>query len=166
MKLYEIADEYQNLLNKISNPETGEIDETGIKLLDVVVDDIKNKGIALASYIKNLEAETNAIADAKAAMTAREANLKQRAQYLTDYLHTNMQRCGINEITCPYFVLKLKVNPLSVDITNEDELPGEYFREKTVVTRNPDKVKIKEHILAGHKIPGAILKQNTRLEIR
>jgi hypothetical protein len=82
-----------------------------------------------------------------------------------DYLKTNMEACGISEITrSPYFTIKLKKCPLSVDVINEKELPVQYLRVKEVIT--PDKIKMKEDLIAGVLIQGAALKQNTRVEIR
>ncbi|HLX52374.1 MAG TPA: siphovirus Gp157 family protein, partial [Aquella sp.] len=74
------------------------------------------------------------------------------------------ERCGIQEISSPNFVVKLKKCPVSVDVFNEQELPNEYKKSKEVISI--DKMKIKEEIQAGVVIPGAQLKQNTRLEIR
>lgn len=166
MNLYKIANEYQDILAKTFDEETGEINENAVALLESAQHDLKSKGVAVASYIKNLEAERNAITEAKKQMAEREARLEKRAQYMTDYLRSNMERCGMTEISCPYFVVKLKKNPVSVMVDNEALLPPEYIRTKEVVTQSVDKVKIKEELLAGVIIPGAMLKQNLRLEIR
>ena len=164
MKLYEIANEYQNILEQTFDPETGEINEQAMARLDEVKTDIKEKGIAVASYIKNLDAERKAIEEAKKAMAEREARLNNRVTYLTNYLQSNMERCGIKEISCPYFVIKLRNNPVSVDDFAPDQIPDEYKRIVTEV--KVDKKKIKEELLAGVVIPGATLRQNQRLEIR
>lgn len=164
MNLYSIANQYQEILDKTFDDETGEVNENAIALLEIVKDNIKDKGIAIASFIKNIDAEREAIEKAKKAMAEREARLDRRVSYLTSYLQSNMERCGINEISCPYFVVKLKKCPISVDISNENEIPDDYKKVKSVVS--VDKMKIKEEILAGVIIPGATLKQNMRLEIR
>lgn len=164
MNLYSIANQYQEILDKTFDDETGEVNENAIALLEIVKDNIKDKGIAIASFIKNIDAEREAIEKAKKAMAEREARLDRRVSYLTSYLQSNMERCGIHEISCPYFVVKLKKCPISVDISNENEIPDDYKKVKSVVS--VDKMKIKEEILAGVIIPGATLKQNMRLEIR
>ena len=164
MKLFEIANEYQSVLSEIYDPETGEFNAIAFEKLDNVIDDVKNKSIAVASYIQNLSAEKEAIANAKKAMAEREARLESRASFLTAYLQSNMERCGINEISCAYFAIKLKKCPVSVDIVNESLLPPEYKKTKEVISI--DKMKIKEELQAGVIIPGVGLKQNLRLEIR
>jgi hypothetical protein len=164
MNLYKIANEYQEVLSKTFDPETGEVNEAALSLLDITKGEVKEKSIAVASYIKNLEAEKIAIQSAKDAMGEREKRLANRLASLSDYLHSNMERCGINEISSPYFVIKLKKNPVSVDDYNHDLIPNEY--KKTVTEIKIDKRKIKEELQAGVVIPGATLKQSTRLEIR
>lgn len=164
MKLFEIANEYQVILEQAFDSETGEIDETALAKLDDVKNDIKEKGIALASFIQNIDAERNAIEVAKKAMAEREARLDRRVIYLKSYLQGNMERCGINEISCAHFAVKLKKCPLSVDVIDESAIPDEYKKVKSVVS--VDKIKIKDELLAGVVIPGVAMKQNLRLEIR
>ena|SRR5579871_4398512 len=164
MNLYKIANEYENILQETFDAETGEINEKALAKLDEVKTDIKEKSLAVAAYIKNIDAERKAIEEAKKAMQERESRLDKRVSYLTQYLQSNMERCGIQEISSPNFVVKLKKCPVSVDVFNEQELPNEYKKSKEVISI--DKMKIKEEIQAGVVIPGAQLKQNTRLEIR
>lgn len=164
MKLYEIAREYESILNEAIDVETGEVNEVIIHKLDEVKVDVKEKAIAVASYIKNLEAERDAINAAKKLMAEREAKLDKEADWLTDYLQINMERCGIKEISCAYFGIKLKKCPVSVNIINEGSLPGEYIKSKIVTS--VDKAKIREELINGVIVPGAELKQNIRLEIR
>lgn len=164
MNLYAIANQYQEILDKTFNQETGEVNQNAMALLELVKDNMQEKGVAIASFIKNIEAERDAIEQAKKAMAEREARLDRRVNYLSQYLQSNMERCGIHEIKCAFFSIKLKKCPISVDIFNESALPDAYKKVKSVVS--VDKVKLKEEILAGVTIPGATLKQNMRLEIR
>lgn len=164
MKLFEIANQYENILSQTFDNETGEINEEALAALDAVKDDIKEKGIAIASFIKNIDAERKAIEEAKKSMAEREARLDKRVTYLTSYLQSNMERCGISEISCPYFAIKLKKCPVSVDVVDENSIPEKYKKTKSLVS--VDKVKLKEEMLAGVIINGAALKQNMRLEIK
>ncbi len=166
MNLYQIANEYQTILDQTFDHETGEINENALAKLDEVKADVKEKGIAIASFIKNIDAERKAIEEAKKSMAEREARLNSRVTYLTSYLQSNMQRCGISEISCPYFVVKLKKCPVSVDILDENFIPKEYLKTKETITVSVDKLKIKEELSQGVIIPGVALKQNVRLEIR
>lgn len=164
MKLYEIAHEYESILSSAIDSETGEVDVAALAKLNEVKSDMQAKSIALASYIKNMEAERDAIEKAKKNMAERENALDKRLDYLTQYLQSNMELCGINEIKCSYFNIKLKKCPISTNILDEGLVPEEYKKYKMAVTI--DKLKIKEEILAGVVIPGVELKQKNRLEIK
>jgi hypothetical protein len=164
MNLYNIANEYQNIFEQTFDTETGEINENALACLAEVKSTIQEKGIAVASYIKNIDAERKAIEEAKKAMAEREKRLDNRVNYLTQYLQSNMERCGINEIKSPYFVVKLKKCPFSTEIWDENLIPNDYKKTKEVMSI--DRIKIKEEILAGVVVPGASLKQNNRLDIR
>lgn len=164
MNIYDIANEYQALLEQTYDPETGEIFPQVLAKIDELSAKMEDKAIAVASYIKNLDAEREAINQAKRQMADRESKLDKRCSHLTQYLQSNMERCGITEIKSPLFVIKLKKCPVSTEITDENIIPDDYKTFKEVVSI--DKVKMKERILAGEIIPGARLSQKNRLEIR
>lgn len=163
MKLYEIAREYEQILEELYDEE-GNVNKDALVKLESTEVAIEKKAIALASFIKNMDAERAAIESAKKEMADRERRFKKRIEDLEGYLLSNMQRCGIDKISCAYFEIKLKKCPVSVDIEDESKLPPEYMRIKT--EELPDKIKMKEEMMAGVIIPGASLKQNLRVEIR
>ena len=164
MNLYKIANEYQTALDCTFDQETGEINENSVEAIELMKHTVEEKSIAVASYIKNLDAERKAIEEAKREMHIREKSLERRVEWLTNYLQSSMERCSISEIKSPYFGIRLKKCPVSVEIQDENIIPGDYKKIKEVVSI--DKLKIKEEILAGVIVPGAILKQNNRLEIK
>ena len=65
MNLYKIANEYQEILSNTFDDETGEVNENAMALLEIAKDSLEEKGIAVASYIKNIDAERKAIEEAK-----------------------------------------------------------------------------------------------------
>jgi|SRR6188768_2415683 len=164
MNLYNIANEYQSIISESFDVETGEVNICSIEKLNEITEKIEDKSIAVASYIKNLDAERKAIEEAKKEMAERENSLKKKVEWLTNYLQSSMERCGISEIKSPYFAIKLKKCPFSVDIEDENLITKEYKKVKEVIT--VDKLKIKDDLLSGIVIAGASLKQNNRLEIR
>ena len=164
MKLFEIANEYERLLDDIYDKDTGEVNLNAVETLDSLEVEAKEKGIAIATYIKNIDADRKAIEEAKKAMAERETALDNRVKYLTQYLQLNMEKFGITELSCPYFVVKLKKNPASVDDYNPSLIPDEYKR--TVTEVKLDKRKILEDLKQGVVIPGAAIKQSNRLDIR
>src|ERR1700677_1355154 len=102
MKLYEITSQYQAIFDEVT--EDGEITETDFEKLDGLKEDFVAKAINVAGYIKNLEAESDAIARAIQDMKVRQNSLENKAQSLRDYLQFNLQELNINEIKdSPYF---------------------------------------------------------------
>jgi hypothetical protein len=163
MKLYEISNEIELLLS--ATDENGEINEGALMAFEKLNATFEEKAVSLASHIKNLEVEEEAIKEAILQMTKRKASLSNKAQRLSDYLQSNLERSGISSIkSSPYFSIKLKQCPLSVDVYNEESIPAQYWVEKTTVSL--DKMAIKEDIKAGFTIEGAQLINKTKLEIK
>lgn len=166
MKLYELSNEYQKLLDEVCTPtETGEINDLAVEELNEIKDSIEVKAIAIAKYIRNLHAECMAVNEAREAMLARAKKLSNKMESLEYYLETNMAACGITEISSsPYFTIKLKKCPPSVKILDEGLIEPGYLKTKTIMT--VDKVMIAEEIKAGNLVPGATLVQKNRVEIK
>lgn len=163
MNLYQISNEYSQILDELYDDE-GVVNEQALAKLEQNELAMEKKAIAIASYIKNMDAERAAIDTAKKAMADREKYYKKRIDELEGYLLSGMERRGINHIKCPYFDIKLKKCPPSVSIHDEKALPKEYTRTKTEIL--PDKIKMKEEMMVGVLIPGASLTTNLRLEIK
>lgn len=164
MSLYEISDKYIALIRESIDEETGEILDDKMKALEECSGDLQEKGIAVASYIKNLEADEVAIDSAISSMEMRRNSIKKRRKAMLDYLKDNMDRTGITEISCPYFVAKTKKCPPSVEVLNEKYIPDRYFTKKEIFSLN--RIELKKAIQQGEIIEGVSIKQNTRLEIR
>ncbi len=165
MNLYQINKEYEEILNELYDEE-GVVNETALARLEQNSDLLKNKAIAISSYVKNLEAEREAIKNAKSEMSKREKVNKKKEEELLGFLQFSMEKHGIQSISCPYFNIKLKKCPISVDDDhiNMDLLPSEYKRTKIEIS--PDKIKMLQEMKMGVVIPGAAFKQNMTLQIK
>jgi hypothetical protein len=163
MKLYEITNELQHVFDNIG--EDGELTQDMMDNLDELQQDFEQKAVNVAAYIKNLEAEELAIGEAIKDMATRKTRLTKQVQGLTDYLQFNLQKLSINEIkTSPYFKIRLKQCPPSVDVFDEKQIPDEYWREK--VTTSIDKIRLKEVMSEGVEVPGASIQRKIKLEIK
>lgn len=163
MNLYNLSNQYQLLLENIHD-EFGVINESALQQIEQHNDLINNKCIAISSYIKNLIAEENAIKQAENEMYERRKITEKKILHLQEYLKSNMERCQINEIKCPQFIIKIKKNPLAVNVFSPEILPEKYYR--LVTEKKIDKKLIKECIDNGEHVPGAMMQQNTRIEIK
>ena len=168
LSFWEIKNEYQGLLSQLYDHETGEVNEEVDAQLSAISVTAENKCIAVASWIKNLESEKKQIDFMKEEVLKREAAYQKEIDKSTDYLKKNMEGCGIREIKCPYFTLRLKENPWSTDVFDESQLPERFMRSREIVRieTKPDKTAIKEEVLkTGVQIPGASVSRRTKLEI-
>lgn len=165
MRLYEITNEFQNVFNQVN--ENGEISDELMQNLDTLQDDFENKAVAVASYIKNLEAEETAIGQAIDDMRTRKSRLTKQVESLSDYLQFNLQKLSISEIKkCPYFKIRLKQCPPSIDVFDEKAIPPEFWREKVTTVTSVDKIRLKEVLSEGVEVPGATIQRKTKLEIK
>lgn len=163
MNLYKLSAKYQYILHEIEMSE--EISDEYFDMLNEINDSVDKKAVNIASFIKNLESEKNAVEQARKDMQLREKSLDRKIEYLADYLKLNLEKVGVNEVTkSPNFVIKIKKCPPSVHVFDEIELSDEY-KEK-VETIKIDKNKIKNDLNNGVVVYGATLIQKTRLEIK
>lgn len=160
--LYEIADQYQFLLKDLYDEETGVVNEATFAKLNEITDSIEDKAINITKLFKEMEAKADAIERERQAMQKRERSLKNQIQSLKNYLSHNMQRCNINKIECPQFVISLHKNPSKLDITDERLIPSKY----EITTLSLDEAKIKEDLKNGIEIPGAQLVNGSSIRIR
>ncbi len=162
-QLYRIADEYRETLDSIMD-EDGCIDETAIEKLNSITEDLNKKGVAMAQFMSNIDADLQAIKAEKERLAKRQATLESRVKWMNEYLKGNMERCGIQAISCPYFTIKIKKSPHSVQVDDESQISENYV--KTKVTKTLDKAQMRRDMQDGAEIPGARLVQGTWLDIR
>ena len=157
--LYEVAAPLADLIKKI---EDGEIEqEVAMDTLDSLLPVVKEKGVNVAAVVLNKEADIKALKEAELRIKARRERLQKSMESLKGYLLENMQACGIEEISCPEFLVKRAKNPPRVEVEDMESLPLNYVKEK--VTRAPDKTLIKKAIESGEEIQGASITRGERL---
>jgi hypothetical protein len=168
LNLWQIGTEYQSLLSKLYDVETGEVNEEIDNKLTQVAATAEKKCLAVATYIQKMESEIREVAYLKEQLAKREAAYHAEVERLHHYLKTNMERTKIKEISCPYFSIKLKVNPYGTDILDEKMIPEKFMRTREIIKKEtkPDRIAIKEEVLkTGQQIPGAYVSQKTQVKI-
>ena len=162
--LYELSGQYlqaQEALSDLDLPEQVVADT-----LEGLAGEIELKGMNIAKFIGNLESQADAIKQAEARMTARRKLLEARADWLREYLRSNMERCGITEISCEYFEVKLRKNPPKVVIDALPGIPETFMRTPPPPPPEPDKKAIAEYLKTGVVVTWAHLEQGSRVDIK
>ena len=167
MTLYEIDSRIKAIIDGIYNnvdengEVTGELDFTELEQLQ---EDRKTKMENIALYIKNLEAEADAIKAEEEKLKARREKTTKKAEGLRNRLVYSMQINNEPEISTPRCHAKIKTTE-STEILDASQIPEQYINVKIKEERNPDKTAIKKAIKAGEQVAGAQIKINTKVVI-
>ena len=161
--LYDIAAEYRAVAQKLEESEFD--DQTIADTLDAMSGDLIKKCTNAGFFIRNLEAEVDAIKNAEAAMAHRRKSKEAKAEAIKSYLFGAMQGTGKTKFESPWFCLSIENNPPSVVIDAEGQIPEEYMRE--IPARfEPNKLLIKKVIAEGFQVPGAHVVSTQSLRIK
>jgi hypothetical protein len=161
-KLYELSQNYNNLLDLLDNPDIP--GEMITEALNTVNEDIEEKAENICKLIKSMEADATGYKEEESRLQNRRKTIENKVKGLKDYLDGAMKATGKEKIKGKLFTVAYQKNPPSVDITDIGILPKEYFCEP--VEPAPDKKHIMEDLKAGKEIPGATIKQGMSLRIR
>lgn len=164
LTLYEISQDYLQALDIFTDPEADIPLEAAMDTLEGIEGQLQDKAVNVAKFLQNLDATAKSIKEAEQQMARRRKAMENRARWIKDYLKSNMEAAGITKIESPWFNLGIQKNPESVAISDETVIPEDYKTE--VITVKIDKTAIKQALKDGAEIPGATLRQGTRLAIR
>lgn len=154
MKLYEID---AAILNCIDT-ETGEIlDEEQLSQLQMERDQ-KIENVAL--WVKNLNAEKDAVKAEKDAFASRQKALENRIDSLKSWLTFATEGQKFSSPKCQVSFRRSE----SVNVLDPELIPAEYM--VITVEKKPDKVTIKEQLKNGFAVPGCSLETKQNIQIR
>ena len=161
MQLYNLMDNYQQLLDYIDSAE--ELDESLlVDTLESIDEAFEDKIISIAYVIKNNDADIDTISNEIRRLQKLKQTKVNANDRLKDYAKDNMLQLDKTKIKGDLFNVSVRNNAESVEILNESALPEDAFK----VTRTPDKTAIKEALKNGHDVDGATLKRTQSLQIK
>lgn len=164
LSLYAIATEHRAMVERLM--DTQDDAQAIADTIEAESYPLEVKAQNVAYAIKNLDATAAAIKSAEAEMAARRKAIEKRVEHLREYTKTCMEVAGVTKIECPHFALTIKKNPTSVDVFEPGLIPAEFMKQPEPPPATPDKAAIKAALQDGQDVPGALLAQGTRLEIR
>ena len=164
MKLYEITTEISKLINQYNSVETEEqLIELEKKLTDISVT-FKDKAVSVAHHIINTDSTIESIEVEIERLKTHLNHYQKEAEWFKRYLQNSMESAKETEIITPTMKLKIKNNPPSLIIDDENLIPDKYKKEVTTIT--VDKAAIKNEFKNGVGVNGTHLETKTRLEIK
>ncbi len=167
LTLFQIAADYRHVTDVLM--DTGVDEQTLTDTLEGERWPLELKAQNYGFVIRNLQATAASIKEAEEQMKARRQAIEKRAAALVEFLKTGLEIAGVQKLETPHFALSIKKNPPGVEVWDERQIPAEFMRTPAPPPPPapvPDKVAIKEALKAGREVPGAILAQGTRLEIK
>lgn len=155
MKLYDIAEIYENLENID--------DEVAVATaMDAVDAALEEKLESTAKVIRNLEAEADALEAEEKRLKARKTAVKNRIADIKGYVQGNLEAMGKDKVSSGIFKWSIQANAPSVNILDESLIPDDYWK----IERKPMKTEIKKAIEAGELTEGAELVRTKSLRLR
>lgn len=159
MKLYELAENYNELLALLDNEEATaeELADT----LDGINDAIEVKVDNICRLRKYLEGKVEVYKTEAKRLTALAKQAENNADSMKNYLDEQLKRMNIKKMDTELFKLSYRKSD-SVNVIDLDAVPEEYKR----ITIALDKTAIKKAIKDGKTVNGAELVVNQNLQIR
>jgi predicted nuclease with TOPRIM domain len=163
MKLYELANAYGKLQDKLELAETDK--QTVIDELEKIEGEFIYKVEQVAKMVITLESNVSACEDEVNRLNAKKKTFDNKIEWIKTYLLQSLKDAQIDKVKGQMVNISIRENPKSVRILSVDEIPTEFKekREETVVK----KVAILAHFKETGEIVNGIEIYNTeRVDIR
>lgn len=155
MKLYDIAEIYENLENIDDEVAVA----TAMEAVDAALEE---KLESTAKVIRNLEAEADGLEAEEKRFKARKTAVRNRIADIKGYVQENLEAMGKDKVTSGIFKWSIQANAPSVNILDEELIPDAYWK----IERKLMKTEIKKAIEAGELTEGAELVRTKSLRLR
>lgn len=134
-------------------------------LLEGIKADALQQQQSVAAYILNQRSNIEQMKQYINNMKERIHSAEKKVDKLENLLKWSMKSLDQVKVECGEFTIKLKKTPPKVIINNDDLIPEEFMRVKTI--REPDKNKIADELKReGGNVAGCHLESGERLEIK
>ena len=164
MNLYELNQSFNNLIEVLENTEYENIKELIKNSMDQLTLETNEKIENIIKYIKNLEAEAEALEKESKRLNDRKIRTLKKVENLKNYLKDFTNTLDSKKYHTGIFNISIRKNAAAIIIENEFLVPEEYC--KTEVVRKVDKIALKEKLKAGEVIEGVKLQQSESIIIK
>lgn len=163
MKLYELAENYQELSNMLEQIEVGSDDWKTIQdTLDATEGAFEEKVKAVCVMVKQFKYNMEVCKAEKKRLDEVAKGYENKAQWLESYLQEQLAKTGNLKSTMLYGPHKLTYRKgVSTEVTDVNALPIEFLKTKI----EADKTAIKKALQEGIEVAGARLIDTTSLKV-
>ncbi|EAG6952144.1 siphovirus Gp157 family protein [Listeria monocytogenes] len=157
MKLYELTESYQNVLDIAEQLEAETLKDT----LDAITESIEVKAENTAKVIKTVNAEIEVLDTEIKRMSSRKSTLKNNVESMKRYLKEELEKVGLDKVKGQHLTIRIQNNPQGVLVEDESKL-GAYLVEQP---KKLDRKAILADLKDGKEIDGAEIQQGRSLRI-
>lgn len=163
MKLYEIAENYKNLLEVLENiEESDDVKKLIATSMKEIEGDLAEKCKNICMIIKNYESDIKAFKEEEKRLSNNRKVLEKKLDNLKEYLFTSLKYSQIKKVDTGIFKVSLRKNPVKLFIDDESKISDKY----RIVKFEIDKTNLKNDLKNGEKIVGCRLIQEESLSIK
>lgn len=160
-KLYELANNYRNLMELIDNTEVpAEILNAS---LNVIEGDINTKVDSMCKMITSIQNDVTGLDSEVKRLSERKKSLENKISSIKDYMYNQLKSVDLKKVKTPLFNVGIQLNPASVNITDTDKVPMTYAVAQELKF---DKKMILADLKEGKEVPGVEIKVTESLRIR
>ena len=132
MKLYELSQEYQQVLDFLEDAESDLTDEEWAELLQIE-DDFRSKVEAIGKFVRSLEADAEAIKAERKRLADRQGTLTRKGEWLKHYLLQALCSMGTKKVKGQLLTVSVRKAPVSCEVLDADKVPAGFKHEITEV---------------------------------
>lgn len=162
MNLYELNNNYNNLLEVLENTD----DQNVIGLLETSLNEIredkKTKVDNIVKFIKNLEGQASILKVEERNLADKRKSIENKIKNLKTYLQNVVGATENRKLEGNIFKISIRTNRESVSIVDESLVPKRYFKKVISV----DKTAIAEAVKNGERVEGIEMVRSESLSIR
>lgn len=158
--LYELNKEIEEVLETLVDDTTGEINEEMYDKLNQLNIDRDNKIENCILYAKSLKADGESIEEEAKALIERAKQKFNKAERILGYVEFTLNGAEFETAKC-----RVTYRPSqTVEIVNESAIPDKYL--KVTTTSRPDRMAIKKVLKDGGLVPGTVLVDHKRMQVK
>jgi hypothetical protein len=161
--LFRVSDEIEHILAQEVDPETGEITEATLELLDQLEGARDAIALDVAAYAKGERAEAEKIHRVAHELSTRAEVHERRAERLIEYIGRIVGKGAKLEderVTIGWH------KGTFIEILDEKLLPPAFWRQPATPPPQPDKKAIAAELVLGRPVPGAVRKSSHTIQVK
>jgi chromosome segregation ATPase len=162
VKLYQLTDQYQNLLDDITDcTDDGVAFEDLASRLEMLEGDIAEKLEACAKMLRALDARAKTFKAEESFFKNKAKSANKSAEGLESYIQLQMEKIGMEEVKGKTLKIKLCRNG-NPSLICDGEVPEEYTVPQP---SEPDNERIRQELMDGNELGFANLKYGKHIRI-